>query len=350
MLTEEMYGKYPHRRYNPLNGNYVLVSPHRLLRPWQGKEEETVVAQKPEYDSKCYLCAGNVRANGENNPDYKDTFVFTNDFAAFMKETPEFESDNPLLKVESVAGTNRVICFSPKHNLTLAEMEKSEIKKVVDLWKSQSVELGKKYTWVQIFENKGKIMGSSNPHPHGQIWASSFIPNEVVSEDENQKQYLAKSGSVLLVDYAKLEIEKQERIVIENEHWVVVVPFWATWPFETLLLPKRHVQTLGDLSEKESSALAEILKNFLSKYDNLFKTSFPYTMGWHGAPSNGKNNSHWQLHAHFYPPLLRSATVKKFMVGYEMLSESQRDITAEQAAERLRKLSDIHFRINAINK
>ena len=350
MLTDEMYSKFPHRRYNPLTGNYVLVSPHRLLRPWQGKEEDVVLEQKPEHDANCYLCAGNVRANGENNPNYKDTFVFTNDFAAFMKETPEFESDNPLLKVESVAGTNRVICFSPKHNLTLAEMEKSEIKKVVDLWKSQSVELGKKYTWVQIFENKGEIMGSSNPHPHGQIWASSFIPNEVVSENENQKKYFTENGSVLLVDYVNLEVKQQERLVVENEHWVVVVPFWATWPFETLLLPKRHVQTLGDLSEEESSSLAEILKTFLSKYDNLFKTSFPYTMGWHGAPSNGKNNSHWQLHAHFYPPLLRSATVKKFMVGYEMLSESQRDITAEQAAERLRKLSDMHFRINAINK
>ncbi len=350
MQNEEMYSKYPHRRYNPLTGNYVLVSPHRLQRPWQGKEEDSIIIQKPEYDSECYLCAGNVRANGENNPDYKDTFVFTNDFAAFMKETPQFKSDNPLLKVESVAGTNRVICFSPKHNLTLAEMEISDIKKVVDLWKSQFLELKKKYAWVQIFENKGKIMGSSNPHPHGQIWASSFIPNEVVSEDINQQKYFEENNSVLLVDYLKLEIEQQERIVIENEHWVVVVPFWATWPFETLLLPKRHVQTLGDLSEEESLALAEILKKFLSKYDNLFKTSFPYTMGWHGAPNDGKNNSHWQSHAHFYPPLLRSATVKKFMVGYEMLSESQRDITAEQATKRLQNLSSIHFRINVEDK
>lgn len=350
MLTEDMYRKYPHRRYNPLTGNFVLVSPHRLLRPWQGKEEESTLAQKPKYDSKCYLCAGNVRANGENNPDYKDTFVFTNDFAAFMKETPEFESDNPLLKVESVAGTNRVICFSPKHNLTLAEMEKSEIKKVVDLWKSQFLELSEKYTWVQIFENKGEIMGSSNPHPHGQIWASSFIPNEVVNENKNQKKYFAENGSVLLVDYVTLEIENQERIIVENEHWVVVVPFWATWPFEALLLPKRHVQTLSDLTEEESVSLAEILKRFLCKYDNLFKTSFPYTMGWHGAPSDGKNNDHWQLHAHFYPPLLRSATVKKFMVGYEMLAESQRDITAEQAAERLYKLSSVHYKLNVNNK
>ncbi len=349
MLTEEMYSKYPHRRYNPLTGNYVLVSPHRLQRPWQGKEEDVAHSKKPEYDANCYLCAGNVRANGENNPDYKDTFVFTNDFAAFMKETPEFESDNPLLKVESVAGTNRVICFSPKHNLTLAEMEVSEIKKVVDLWKSQSVELGNKYAWVQIFENKGEIMGSSNPHPHGQIWASSFIPNEVVAEDINQKKYFEENASVLLVDYVKLEIEKQERVVVGNEHWVVVVPFWATWPFETILLPKRNVPTLGDLTEEESVSLAEILKTFLCKYDNLFKTSFPYTMGWHGAPSDGKDNAHWQLHAHFYPPLLRSATVKKFMVGYEMLSESQRDITAEQAAERLRNQSGIHFKTELNN-
>ncbi len=344
MVMKENYSKYPHRRYNPLNGEYVLVSPHRLLRPWQGKEENSAVSKRPEHDPNCYLCAGNARANNEINPDYKNTNIFTNDFAAFMKETPEFESDEQLLKVESVSGTNKVFCFSPRHDLSLAEMDTNDIRKVVDLWKAESAELGKKYPWVQIFENKGEIMGASNPHPHGQIWASSFIPNAILSENKNQKKYYKDNDSVLLVDYVNLEVEKNERVVVENDHWVVLVPFWAVWPFETLLLPKRHIERLGDLSDEESDSLSDILKRFLSKYDNLFNTSFPYTMGWHGAPNDNKDSSHWQLHAHFYPPLLRSATVKKFMVGYEMLAESQRDITAEQAAERLRNLSDIHYK------
>lgn len=337
---------HPHRRYNALTGEYVLVSPHRNKRPWQGKQERPPQADKPVYDPACYLCPGNTRANGEVNPPYDSTFVFTNDFAALLPDVPPApEPKNDLLHLESVRGTCRVICFSPRHDLTLPEMEQTAIRQVIDLWADQVAELGQSYQWVQVFENKGEMMGASNPHPHGQIWAEDVLPNEIVKENDNQRAYFALNGSPLLVDYAALESSNGERVVVENDHWLVVVPFWAIWPFETLLLPKRPVMRLPDLEDHERDALADILKRHLIKYDNLFEVSFPYSMGWHGAPFGGGGDyAHWQLHAHFYPPLLRSATVRKFMVGYEMLGEAQRDITPEQAAERLRALPEVHYK------
>jgi UDPglucose--hexose-1-phosphate uridylyltransferase len=341
MTTQE----HPHRRFNPLTGEYVLVSPHRMKRPWQGKQEKPQSDERPQYDPNCYLCPGNTRANDAQNPDYDTTFVFTNDFAALLPDAHDDEtrSKNPLLYAESVRGTCRVICFSPRHDLTLPEMSVETIRGVVDVWAAQTAELGQTYQWVQVFENKGALMGASNPHPHGQIGAEDVLPNEVLKEDVNQRQYWQENASIMLVDYAALEAEQGERVVVENEHWLAVVPFWAVWPFELLLLPRRHVLRLPDLTDDERTALASILKRLLTRYDNLFETSFPYSMGWHGAPYNDLNNDHWQLHAHFYPPLLRSATVRKWMVGYEMLGEAQRDLTAEKAAERLKSLSEVHY-------
>jgi UDPglucose--hexose-1-phosphate uridylyltransferase len=339
------FKEFPHRRYNPLMGEYVLVSPHRTQRPWQGRTEAVPQAQRPSYDPTCYLCPGNTRNTGDINPNYESTFVFTNDYSALLPDAPaDLESPLPLLQVEGVQGTGRVICFSPRHDLTLAEMTLPEIRTVIDLWADQLTELGQRYAWVQVFENRGEIMGSSNPHPHGQIWAENVIPNLPLREDSQQKQYFESHGRPLLLDYAQSELEQGERVIVENDSWVVVVPFWAVWPFETLLLPKFAVQTLPDLNDSQRDDLADILKRLLIRYDNLFEISFPYSMGWHGAPYNGQPNEHWQLHAHFYPPLLRSATVRKFMVGYEMLGEPQRDITPEQAAARLKELSDVHYK------
>jgi UDPglucose--hexose-1-phosphate uridylyltransferase len=290
------------------------------------------------------LCPGNQRASGDTNPDYADTFVFTNDFAALLPDSPDAPDQQPeLLRVASVRGTCRVICFSPRHDLTLGLMTLPDIRKVVDLWAQQTTELGSEYQWVQVFENRGAIMGASNPHPHGQIWAENVLPNEAIKEDRNQRAYFDAHGSPLLVDYARREAEDSTRVVVQNDYWVAVVPFWAVWPFETLLLPLEPVQRMPDLSNPQRDALANILKRLLTRYDNLFEVSFPYSMGWHGAPFNGDPGAHWQLHAHFYPPLLRSATVRKFMVGYEMLGEAQRDLTAEQAAARLKVLSDKHY-------
>lgn len=331
----------PHRRFNLLTGEWVLVSPHRTKRPWQGKQEILPNNNNIDFDPNCYLCPGNSRAGGKINPEYTETFVFTNDFAALLPDTPMTGNLNEkLFRTESINGTSRVICFSPKHSLTLPRMEVGNIKNVIDVWCSQIEELGQTFQWVQVFENKGDIMGCSNQHPHGQIWAGTSLPNEPYKEDKNQEKYFNNNGSVLLLDYLNEEIAKKERVVVQNDDWLVVVPFWAVWPFETILLPKRHILRMIELSESEKFSLADIMKRFLTKYDNLFNVSFPYTMGWHGAPFNNNENKHWQLHAHFYPPLLRSATVKKFMVGYEMLSEAQRDITAEQAAERLRELPE----------
>ncbi len=336
---------HPHRRLNPLTGDYVLVSPHRNKRPWQGRQEKTADEQKPQHDPQCYLCPGNIRANGEHNPSYEYTFVFTNDFAAILPDAPAPPVDqSPLLQLSGVQGTCRVICFSPRHDLTLPEMSLPTIRRVVDMWGDQVMELGQTYRWVQVFENKGSAMGASNPHPHGQIWAHDHLPNEVAKEEARQRAYYAEHSSPLLVDYAHLEAEQGERIVVENADWLAVVPFWAMWPFEILLLPRRPVLHLPDLTNGERDSLADILKQLLTRYDNLFETSFPYSMGWHGAPRDAADYSHWQLHAHFYPPLLRSATVRKFMVGYEMLGEAQRDLTPEQAAERLRGLSDVHYK------
>jgi len=336
---------HPHRRFNPLTGEWVLVSPHRTQRPWQGQREESTGDERPAFDPGCYLCPGNTRAAGEKNSDYTDTFVFTNDFPALLPgATRDGNPVDPLFRREDVSGTCRVICFSPRHDLTLPEMELPAIRKVVDLWAEQVQDLGRQYRWVQVFENKGAVMGCSNPHPHGQVWASDSLPNEPAKEDRQQAVYKSECGTPLLVDYLQREVETGERIVVENDHWVALVPYWATWPFETLLLPRRHVARLDDLDNSERDNLAVALKRLLTRYDNLFETSFPYSMGWHGAPFSDGDLSHWQLHAHFYPPLLRSASVKKFMVGYEMLAESQRDLTAEQAAARLRDASEKHYR------
>lgn len=337
---------HPHRRYNPLTGNYLLVSPHRMKRPWQGRVEPVAEEDRPSYDPQCYLCPGNTRAGGVVNPAYTGTYVFTNDFAALLPDTPPAPAAAPddFFAVQSVRGTCRVICFSPRHDLTLARMSPPEIRAVIDLWADQTAELGAQYAWVQVFENRGETMGSSNPHPHGQIWATDFLPNEARTEDAHQQAYYARHGRPLLLDYARQEAERGERVVVENDHWLAVVPYWAMWPFETLLLPRQPVRRLTDLDAAARAALGEALRHLLTRYDNLFQVSFPYSMGWHGAPFNGHPNEHWQLHAHFYPPLLRSATVRKFMVGYEMLAEAQRDLTPEQAADRLRAQSLLHYR------
>jgi UDPglucose--hexose-1-phosphate uridylyltransferase len=335
----------PHRRFNALTGEWILVSPHRTQRPWQGQRESAVADNRPQYDPKCYLCPGNQRAGSGINPKYTDTFVFRNDYSALLPDTPFVaEAPRTLLKSEPVQGECRVICFSPRHDLTLPEMSVAHIGKIVDVWAAQVTELGARYRWVQIFENKGSAMGCSNPHPHGQVWAGSFLPRFLEQENASQREYLQKTGHPLLLDYLAEEIGQQVRVVDSNAHWVMVVPYWAVWPFELLLMPRRHVKRLPELTAEERVSLAEILKSSLTRYDNLFETSFPYSMGWHAAPNDSADASHWQLHAHFYPPLLRSATVKKFMVGYEMLAEPQRDITAEQAAKSLRELPLVHYK------
>jgi UDPglucose--hexose-1-phosphate uridylyltransferase len=333
----------PHRRFNALTGEWVFVSPHRNRRPWQGRVEATPAASRPEYDPQCYLCPGNVRANGEHNPSYRSTHVFTNDYPSFLPETvAQDASQHPLLQAHVQAGTCRVMCFSPRHDLTLAQMPVPEIRTVVDTWAEQVIELGQRWRWVQVFENKGELMGCSNPHPHGQIWASDFVPTQAVKELTQQQLWLEKNGRPLLVEYAALESAAGERVVVQNADWIAVVPWWSVWPFETLLLPRRQVSSLPDLTAAERDSLAAIVSGLLRGYDRLFEIAFPYSSGWHGVPT-GRPDSQastaaYQLHAHFYPPLLRSATVKKFMVGYEMLAESQRDITPEQAAEQLRSV------------
>jgi len=346
MLAMNPTEHHPHRRQNPLSGEWILVSPHRALRPWQGAKETVSKEVKPAYDETCYLCPGNERIGGEKNPVYTGPYVFKNDFAALLTATDTTSHHNhtdELFQREAAHGECRVICFSPRHDLSLPEMELPAIREVVDLWSDQTTELGNTYRWVQIFENKGAAMGCSNPHPHGQIWASDFLPNEATKEDIHQAAYLKRHGSNLLLDYAQSEIEKNQRIVAINDNWVVVVPYWATWPFETLLLPRTPIKRLSDLTDSQRDHLADILKRLLTRYDNLFETSFPYSMGWHGAPFQTDTIDHWQLHAHFYPPLLRSASIKKFMVGYEMLANAQRDLTAEQAATQLAALSEIHY-------
>jgi UDPglucose--hexose-1-phosphate uridylyltransferase len=336
--------QYPHRRYNALTGDWILVSPQRTQRPWQGKQESTARDNRPSYDPKCYLCPGNERAGGARNPVYTSTNVFTNDFAAIVPNDAPMVEETGLLRAQPVSGTCRVICFSPRHDWTLPAMPLEAIRGVVDVWAEQTEELGRTYRWIQVFENKGDIMGCSNPHPHGQIWASNFLPNEPTKEDRQQLAYWRDQGSPLLADYLRLELEQEARIVVQNADWVALLPYWATWPYELLLLPRRPIARLPDLQDSERVSLADILKRLLTRYDNLFEVSFPYSMGWHGAPFVEGEFQHWQLHAHFYPPLLRSATVKKFMVGYEMLGEAQRDLTAEQAAQTLRDQSEIHYK------
>jgi UDPglucose--hexose-1-phosphate uridylyltransferase len=339
-------GVHPHRRFNPLLGEWVLVSPHRTQRPWQGQVEPTPAETSVAYDPQCYLCPGNSRAGGAKNPPYKGTFVFDNDFAALRPETPSGElREKGLLIAESEAGRCRVVCFSPRHDLTLARMSAEEIRPVVDTWCEEFSTLAAQpnVRAIQIFENRGAMMGCSNPHPHGQIWANETVPDELAREVTRQQEYFQKNKTVLLEDYLKLELEKQERVVCSNEHFAIVVPFWAVWPYETLLLSRRHVASLPELGETERKALSEILREITIRYDNLFKTSFPYTMGFHQKPTDGADYPDFHLHAHFYPPLLRSATVKKFMVGYELLAMPQRDITAELAAKQLRELPGVHY-------
>jgi UDPglucose--hexose-1-phosphate uridylyltransferase len=327
----------PHRRLNVLTGEWVLVSAGRTKRPWQGSTESPAVDERPSFDPSCYLCPGNTRANGDTNPDYADTFVFTNDFAALRPDVASEVRVDGLLRSESQPGTCRVICYSPRHDLDMASMDPADIRTVVDLWADQIDDLSRDYRWVQVFENRGAAMGASNPHPHGQIWAGTALPGEPAKEDARQREHFEANGSALLLDYLDQELGG-ERIVAVTEHWAALVPFWAVWPFEMLLVPRRHVGRLPELAGDERDDLAAILADVLDRYDRVFDHPFPYSMGWHGAPAS-VDHSGWQLHAHFYPPLLRSATVRKHMVGYELLAEVQRDVTAEQVAARLRELA-----------
>ncbi len=337
--------QHPHRRFNPLTGEWLLVSPHRTQRPWQGQVEPAHWPDSPAHDLGCYLCPGNTRANGERNPTYDACYVFTNDFAALMPEVPEAPaSEDPLFQWQAESGTSRVICFSPDHSKTLPLLSDREMLAVIRTWMQEAETLGQRYPWVQIFENKGSVMGCSNPHPHGQIWAQASIPSLARKEDEQQLAYYRNHRRRLLLDYAEREIALGERLVCINDDWLAVVPFWAAWPFETLLLPRRALARITELTPGEQHSLGDLLRDLTTRYDNLFACSFPYSMGWHGAPF-GAPADHWQLHAHFFPPLLRSASVRKFMVGYEMLAEPQRDLSPEQAAARLRAQDSVHFRV-----
>ena len=326
----------PHRRFNPLTGGWVQVSPQRMGRPWQGEVSEPD-PPPPAYDPACYLCPGNARVGGEANPDYAGVHVFDNDFPALADEQGGAAED-PLFRAEASRGVCRVICFSPDHGRALPRLAPQQIRAVIDTWADQTAELGQRFAHVQVFENKGGQMGCSNPHPHGQVWATAHVPEAPAGEDIQQRAYMAQHGRALLLDVAEREAEG-ERVVELNADWLAIVPFWAAWPFETLLLPRFAVQRMPALTPSQRDSLAAILKALTTRYDNLFRTSFPYSMGWHGAPFVDGPQDHWQLHAHFYPPLLRSASVRKFMVGYEMLAEPQRDLTPERAAEMLRAVS-----------
>ena len=339
----------PHRRFNQLTREWVLVSPHRAKRPWLGQIEKTPPENLPQYDPTCYLCPGNSRVGGTlRNPDYESTFVFDNDFAALLPDTHHETRATPdsLFIAEPEPGACRVVCFSPRHDRSLPELSQAEVENVVRTWTDQTRELGALdfINYVQVFENKGAVMGCSNPHPHSQVWAVNHLPNEPAKELNAQQHYWLNHQTCLVCDYLGEERRAQERIVVENEDFIALVPFWAVWPFEILLMSRRHCGALTDLDQREVAALADIMRRITAKYDNLFEISFPYSMGFHQRPTDGAPHAEWHFHAHFYPPLLRSATVKKFMVGYEMLAEAQRDLTAEQAADRLRSLSDVHYK------
>ncbi|MEO6230336.1 MAG: UDP-glucose--hexose-1-phosphate uridylyltransferase [Ferruginibacter sp.] len=339
--------EHSHTRLNILTGDWILVSPHRTKRPWQGKTEALPADDRPAYDPGCYLCPGNTRADGSVNPSYANSFVFTNDFSALLSDTPEGSVNiDGLLQASSEKGICKVISFSPNHSLTLPLLSVRTIEAVIELWKKEfaSLAANPSIKYIQIFENKGDIMGCSNPHPHGQIWSQGSLPLEIAKETKEQKKYFEEKGRSLLTDYIAVELKQQERIVLENEHFVALVPFWAVWPYETMIVSKRHVTTVLEFTSEEQTAFAAILKKLTAKYDNLFEISFPYSAGMHQAPVNDGPHPEWHWHMHFYPPLLRSATVKKFMVGYEMLANPQRDITAEWAAERLRDMSEIHYK------
>jgi len=338
----------PHRRLNPLTGEYVLVSPHRTQRPWQGKVERIPEAVRPEYDPKCYLCPGNERAGGKHNPQYTNVFVFDNDFAALLPSIGDANQSlgDALLCAEPEYGVCRVLCFSHRHDLSLPELSVEEIGNVIAAWTDETRALSEdpNITNVQVFENKGELMGCSNPHPHSQIWATQRLPNETAKELLQQKAYFVKHNRPMLEDVVLRELESDQRVVAVNDHWVALVPFWAAWPFETIVLPRFRASSLLDLDTLRRLALADILKRLTTRYDNLFEVSFPYSMGFHQAPFDSEDHPEWTLHLHFYPPLLRSATVRKFMVGFEMLGMPGRDITPESAAERLRGLSEVHYK------
>ncbi len=333
--------EHSHRRFNPLTREWILVSPHRNQRPWLGQVEEVAAEVPPAYDPACYMCPENMRAAGQRNPKYEGTLVFDNDYPALLSGTPQGRlDDSGLIVARSESGICRVVCFSPRHDLTVARMRPADLRRVVDVWTEQYEQLGALpfINYVQIFENRGAMMGASNPHPHGQIWASASIPNEPSKEQSALQTYEASHKSCLLCDYLTRERKLNQRMIFENQYFSVMVPFWAVWPFETLVVPHRHFSSMSDLSGEERDGLADILKGLTIRYDHLFKISFPYSMGFHQRPTDGETHSEWHLHAHFYPPLLRSATVRKFMVGYEMLGTPQRDITAETAAARLREM------------
>lgn len=350
-MNEQRTTDLPHRRYNPLTGQWVLVSPHRASRPWQGQVEKLPPDNRPAYDPACYLCPGNVRANGEQTPDYQDVFAFTNDFSALLPGPSSkglvAGAGVRLLRHQPERGICRVVCFSSRHNLTIPEMDVAAIRRVVDLWRREYTELGAKpfIRYVQIFENKGEIQGCSNPHPHGQIWAQEHIPDEPLKKQQYQARYFRKNKRTLLADYLAEELKLGERVLFENQHFVTLVPFWAVWPFEAMIVPKRPMPRITDMNEAECDAFAEAYKRLTVCYDNLFEVSFPYSAGIHQAPTDGKSHEEWHWHMVFYPPLLRSATVKKFMVGYEMLAGPQRDISPEKAAKVLRGLPEIHYKI-----
>ena len=341
------FNEDPHRRLNILTGEWVKVSPHRTKRPWNGQVEKLPLDKLPEYDPGCYLCPGNTRSGGVENPDYKETFVFDNDFMAILPETEADDYKNGLLQAKTEQGLCRVICFSPRHDLTLALMETADVAGVVQLWIDQYKELGAIdfINHVQIFENRGAVMGCSNPHPHGQIWAEREIPTLPAQELLRQKEHYDKNGSCLLCDYLKQELEDGTRVIYQNDGFAVLVPFWAVWPYEAMILPKRHMQSIDEMTENEKTDLADAVRTLGIKYDNLFHTKFLYSMGIHQKPTDGKDYPEAHFHFHYYPPLLRSATVKKFMVGYEMLAMPQRDISAETAAATLRELPGVHFSV-----